>query len=41
MGTTENGPRRPIRIVDCSTEDVKKYELSAKDMTKDDLEEGK
>lgn len=43
MGGASNSdsPKRPIRISDCSVEDVKKYELTAKDMEKDDLEEGK
>ncbi|KAK7116124.1 uncharacterized protein [Littorina saxatilis] len=31
-------PRRPIRIAECTTQEVKKYELSANDMKKDDLE---
>ncbi|KAK7477848.1 hypothetical protein BaRGS_00030926 [Batillaria attramentaria] len=34
-------PKRPIRITECSTAEVKKYELSQKDMEKDDLEETK
>ena len=42
MGPNDSqGPKRPVRIVDCTAADVKKYELSAKDMEKDDLEEGK
>ena len=42
MGPNDSqGPKRPVRIVDCAVADVKKYELSAKDMEKDDLEEGK
>ncbi|KAL8595849.1 hypothetical protein ACOMHN_012267 [Nucella lapillus] len=32
-------PNRSMRIVDCKAEAVKKYELSAKDMKTDDLEE--
>jgi hypothetical protein len=41
MGTSGNtsNPKRPVRITECSVADVKKYELSAKDMQKDDLEE--
>jgi len=31
-------PKRPVRITDCSVEDVQKYELSEKDFRKDDLE---
>lgn len=40
-GSDYQTPRRPIRITECSAAEVKKFELSAKDMLKDDLEEGK
>jgi len=36
-----DSPKRPVRITECSAAEVKKYELSAKDMLKDDLEEAK
>ena len=42
MGPNDaQAPKRPVRIADCSAADVKRYELSAKDMATDDLEEGK
>lgn len=31
-------PKRPVRFTECSVNEVKKYDLSAKDMKKDDLE---
>jgi len=41
MGPTDKSdsvPKRPVKFSDCSVTDVKKYELSAKDMKTDDLE---
>jgi len=40
MGPIERDvkPKRPVRFTDCSVNEVKKYELSAKDMKTDDLE---
>lgn len=35
---TDTKPKRPVKFTECAVNEVKKYELSAKDMKTDDLE---
>lgn len=37
-GKTDAHPKRPVKFTDCQVKEVKKYELSLKDMKTDDLE---